>query len=979
LIISSLKADNFMRFDKFELKSVPERGLTGIFGDNECGKSTIGELICFCMFGRTTKADGGEPSKIIKWGQDTCTCEITFISGNETFRIMRRLSADGTKDGRMVNLTNGKVPASTYDQIEARVTELLGYSFKEFRYSMFIAQKELDIILHDADDRRLVLNNMLGVGFMEKTAKRVASKRINYEAELKEIRRRLDDKKEVLTVYKARERDMERLDRIIDESNSRLIDILRERDRVKSTISMLEDIRRKSEQVEVLDIRIKGRREQLKQVEIECSRLMRDADRLPALKRDSMEKEALIQDLKENKLTALDEKFRQLEEYRAFGEKRDQTLGQLELKETALTELTRKLDHLAALEKELREREMEHSSIDYFIKSFAGEDRFSVLCSNLMKDIELLNSEIDRVKTATRRDIENEHEREEAFQRQLDRVQKQIHTTTIEQADPNKIIQLQKTESSTTRTRDVFLGLTAACLIAGVVLTLVLNNTVLLSILLGMIPGLGGAILFQSRVHAARAAVQDLQRQTYAYNIAQRGIFEFKETVEELEDRLEKIRKEYRSSEEVLKHVETLRTDGFKDLEQSVAVLDKAGIRELERTRGLMKDLLTQYEVLRSLVDDSLPFVSVVNLDYGAIIAEKEERLVKLDERIREIRSLISGRDQLVEQSEGLLNSIGAIRTQIAKIEAGMAAIGVTDADEPALIAERQDALNSIEQMRDTIANNEMEYKRIEAQTLEAAKLEERRREIIREIDEDLIKFYELRESTHDIDCSDQKFAALNSELGVLEENALENRAKIREYEAEKNVIQKDLDRIGPVQAEIEEMESNAHEKETVILKLRELENLFTQTGLDIKKRLVPQIESYFGWILPKMTRGRYHKVRLSDDFNIQVYSDEFGGYVDIGTLSGGTIDQLLISLRLAFARAATAHSGAAMQFLFLDEPFSSFDESRQELFFNLLETLKSNFQQIFLISHLPYLEDFVDHYLRVDLSPSQPSVSSWT
>jgi len=168
---------------------------------------------------------------------------------------------------------------------------------------------------------------------------------------------------------------------------------------------------------------------------------------------------------------------------------------------------------------------MEHSSIDYFIKSFAGEDRFSVLCSNLMKDIELLNSEIDRVKTATRRDIENEHEREEAFQRQLDRVQKQIHTTTIEQADPNKIIQLQKTESSTTRTRDVFLGLTAACLIAGVVLTLVLNNTVLLSILLGMIPGLGGAILFQSRVHAARAAVQDLQRQTYAYNIAQRGIF----------------------------------------------------------------------------------------------------------------------------------------------------------------------------------------------------------------------------------------------------------------------------------------------------------------------------------------------------------------------------------------------------------------------------------------------------------------------
>ncbi|MFA6450993.1 MAG: SMC family ATPase [bacterium] len=979
MIISGLKANHFMRFDQFELKSLPERGLTGIFGDNECGKSTIGELICFSIFGRTTKAVDGEPSKIIRWGQDTCTSEITFSTGSQSFRIMRRLSADGTRDGRMVNLTTNEVLASNPDQIEARVAELLGYSFKEFRYSMFIAQKELDIILHDANDRRLVLNNMLGVGFMEKTAKRIASKRINDETELKEIRRRLDDKQEVLAVYKARERDMDRIDRRMDESNRKLLEILRERDRVKSTISMLDDIRRKAEQVDVLDMRIKGRREQLKQVEVDCSRLMRDADKLPSLRRDKVEKEALARELREKNLAAIDEKYKLLEEWRAFAEKRDSAAGQLELKEAALSDLSRKLDAIAALDKELREREMEHSSIDYFIQSFSGPDRFNTICSHMMKDVDLLNSEIDRARTATRRDLDMELEREQAFQRQLDRVRKQIDSTTMDQTDPDQLIKLQIAERSNSRVRDISLGLAALCFIAGVVLTLVFNNTTLLAVLSLMIPTLGAAFVFQSRLRDVRHNLQDLQRQSYAFNIAQRSIFEFKETVEELEERLESIKTEYKGSEETLKIVESIKTAGFKDLEQQLEMLNKNSVRELERARGLMKDILTEYEILRNLVDDSLPFVEIINIDSAAMLTEKEQRRNWLEDRIREIRAQMSGRNQVIEQSEGLLNTISSIRTQIAKIEAGMASLGVTDQDEAAIKAEEQEIYAGIEQLNDEIAQCEMETKRIESQTEEAAKLEERRREIISDIDGDLIKYYELRESTHDIDCSDQKFAALTSQQTDLEERILESRGSIREYEAEKRIIAKDLDRIGPVQDEIAIIESTTRDKEAAILKYRELENLFQQTGLDIKKRLVPQIESYFGWILPKMTRGRYHKVRLNDNFDIQVYSDEFGGYVDIESLSGGTVDQLLISLRLAFARAATAHSGSAMQFLFLDEPFSSFDESRQELFFNLLETLKSNFQQIFLISHLPYLEDFVDHFLRVDLSADQPTVTSWT
>ncbi|HOX27608.1 MAG TPA: SMC family ATPase [bacterium] len=978
MIVKSLKATQFMRFESFDLRTMPERGLTGIFGDNECGKSTIGELICYSLFGRTPKAQNGEPRKIVRWGQDTCSVQITFSSGRESYRILRRLSVDGTRDGRMIKLSDNGVIAVNADEIESRVNEILGYSFREFRYSMFIAQKELDIMLHSAEDRKLVLNNMLGVGFMEKAAKRTAAKREDREADFKSVRTRLEDKREVLEVYLARKRDMDQLDRKMNESDQKLLEYLRERDTVKSTISMLEDIRRKAEQVEILDIRIKNRREQLRQIEQECSRLMRDSDRVPGIHREISEKQDRIKELRDSGLGELREKFKLLEEYRELAGKRDQVLGQLEIKETALSELTRKLEAISAVESEIREYEMEHQSIDYFLEAFAGADRFRGLTSHLMKDVELLNSEIDRAKTLVRRDLEMVLERENAFKRQQERIRRQIDASTIDEVGPDRILQLRTSEQKQARTRDIALGFSAAFLILGVVLTLILNNVVFLAVLIGIIPCLGAGIMIQTRVRGTRDIIQELQRQSYAFNITQRGIFELKEAVDEAEEKLESIKQETTSIEDLLRRFDNVKTDSFPALERTIEFLDRAGIRELERARTQMKDLLSQYDTLRGLVEDNLLFVQIAALSPDDVISEKQQRRGRLEEMINALREKTTMKEQLSEQSEGLLNSIGALRTQITRVEAGMATLGVTDEEEPALIQKEKSIYEQVENLQLQIEQSTAEIARIEEQVSNAAKLEERRREIIGEIDEDLIKFYELREASHGIDCSDSRFAELAVRLKELEEASLEARGKIKEIESEKMVVQRDLDRIPDVETEVKALESEAHEKESFILKLRELESLFQQTGLDIKKRLVPQIEAYFGWILPKMTRGRYHKVRLGDDFNIQVFSEEYGGYVDIENLSGGTVDQLLISLRLAFARAATAHSGSMSQFLFLDEPFSSFDEPRRELFFTLLETLKMNFQQIFLISHIPNLEDFVDHYIKLDLATEQPSVASW-
>ncbi len=99
---------------------------------------------------------------------------------------------------------------------------------------------------------------------------------------------------------------------------------------------------------------------------------------------------------------------------------------------------------------------------------------------------------------------------------------------------------------------------------------------------------------------------------------------------------------------------------------------------------------------------------------------------------------------------------------------------------------------------------------------------------------------------------------------------------------------------------------------------------------------------------------------------------------MSIDDLSGGTEDQLLLSLRLAFAKALTPEG--AQFFLFLDEPISSFDEQRRTSFLDFLKLLETNFQQIFLISHLTGLEDFVDNFIRIeDTTGGMPQISySW-
>src|SRR5207247_334575 len=115
--------------------------------------------------------------------------------------------------------------------------------------------------------------------------------------------------------------------------------------------------------------------------------------------------------------------------------------------------------------------------------------------------------------------------------------------------------------------------------------------------------------------------------------------------------------------------------------------------------------------------------------------------------------------------------------------------------------------------------------------------------------------------------------------------------------------------------------------------------DLLDESAQDLRRRLGPMLERYAAAVLPRLTKGRYRRVKVQDDLELRVSSPEKNDFVPLSDLSTGAADQLLLSLRLAVGSALVSAKGLADEkhFLFLDEPMASFDEPRARAFLEVL------------------------------------------
>ncbi len=170
MIIHSISAKNVLKYQTLDLKDLPEEGIIAISGFNESGKSTIGETICFALFGRTFSIAEDDLDKIIRWGASDCSVTIRFSNqkdgdnSDEQYAITRMLDCDGNHSAKLYQVYNEDNPlARGVERVEETLFELTSVEFDEFIESFYLAQREITT----PHPHSYALKAMAGIATME--------------------------------------------------------------------------------------------------------------------------------------------------------------------------------------------------------------------------------------------------------------------------------------------------------------------------------------------------------------------------------------------------------------------------------------------------------------------------------------------------------------------------------------------------------------------------------------------------------------------------------------------------------------------------------------------------------------------------------------------------------------------------------------------------------------------------------------------
>ena len=96
-----------------------------------------------------------------------------------------------------------------------------------------------------------------------------------------------------------------------------------------------------------------------------------------------------------------------------------------------------------------------------------------------------------------------------------------------------------------------------------------------------------------------------------------------------------------------------------------------------------------------------------------------------------------------------------------------------------------------------------------------------------------------------------------------------------------------------------------------------------------------------------RITGGRYRRVAVDDrTLDIQLYAPEKGDWVDVRSLSQGTLDLVYLAARLGLVRLVTGDRRPPLVF---DDPFVTLDDERARRAMELLREIAKDFQVIYL------------------------------
>ncbi len=188
MIITSVHAKNVLRYAELKLTNLPRRGVIGISGANESGKTTIAEILCLALFGRTFSHAEDDFQKNIKWGEFGASVAVGFLAKDKhSYLVTRSFDADGNHLAQLRREGEDEPFVRGAAAVNENVAQLCGFTYQRFIDSFYLAQRNIaspSILLQTA-------KALAGVETFERVAAECESDIHTLEEELTPLHRSL--------------------------------------------------------------------------------------------------------------------------------------------------------------------------------------------------------------------------------------------------------------------------------------------------------------------------------------------------------------------------------------------------------------------------------------------------------------------------------------------------------------------------------------------------------------------------------------------------------------------------------------------------------------------------------------------------------------------------------------------------------------------------------------------------------------------
>jgi hypothetical protein len=178
MIIERVQAENVLKYARLDLDEIPTQGLIAVIGDNESGKSSIGESICFALFGRTFSLGPDELGKVIRWGESRCAIKLDFRTPDGTrYQVARFLDELGNH-GASISRPGEQPMVRGVEAVALRLRDLIGFGYTELIESFYLAQREISTPKPHSD----AVKAMAGIDALERVGTECRRERGHTEA-----------------------------------------------------------------------------------------------------------------------------------------------------------------------------------------------------------------------------------------------------------------------------------------------------------------------------------------------------------------------------------------------------------------------------------------------------------------------------------------------------------------------------------------------------------------------------------------------------------------------------------------------------------------------------------------------------------------------------------------------------------------------------------------------------------------------------